>query len=291
MNRKALGKGINALIPDFEIGVPESNENGPAKNTELLIDEISPNRFQPRKYFDNDKLEELVTSIREYGVLQPVVVQKAESGYELVVGERRWRASKKVGLKKIPAVIREVSDAQALELAIIENIHRQDLNPIEEAEAYSRLSDEFALTQEMIAKKVGKSRTAVANTLRLLKLSRNIKEDLISGKLSMGHARALLGLDNTGQIETLRKEIFKQDLTVRQTESRVNSLKQPDLKKPVSLVSKKNIFIKDLEKQLESRLGTKVDINPKKKGGKLVVTYYTDDDLDRIQSLIGQNKR
>mgnify|MGYP003974096057 FL=1 len=291
MNRKALGKGINALIPDFEIGVPESNENGPAKNTELLIDEISPNRFQPRKYFDNDKLEELVTSIREYGVLQPVVVQKAESGYELVVGERRWRASKKVGLKKIPAVIREVSDAQALELAIIENIHRQDLNPIEEAEAYSRLSDEFALTQEMIAKKVGKSRTAVANTLRLLKLSRNIKEDLISGKLSMGHARALLGLDNTGQIETLRKEIFKQDLTVRQTESRVNSLKQPVSTKPVSLVSKKNIFIKDLEKQLESRLGTKVDINPKKKGGKLVVTYYTDDDLDRIQSLIGQNKR
>jgi len=195
-----------------------------------------------------------------------------------------------VGLKKIPAVIREVSDAQALELAIIENIHRQDLNPIEEAEAYSRLSDEFALTQEMIAKKVGKSRTAVANTLRLLKLSRNIKEDLISGKLSMGHARALLGLDNTGQIETLRKEIFKQDLTVRQTESRVNSLKQPVSTKPVSLVSKKNIFIKDLEKQLESRLGTKVDINPQKKGGKLVVTYYTDDDLDRIQNLIGQNK-
>ena len=218
------------------------------------------------------------------------MVQKAESGYELVVGERRWRASKKVGLKKIPAVIREVSDAQALELAIIENIHRQDLNPIEEAEAYSRLSDEFALTQEMIAKKVGKSRTAVANTLRLLKLSRNIKEDLISGKLSMGHARALLGLDNTGQIETLRKEIFKQDLTVRQTESRVNSLKQPVSTKPVSLVSKKNIFIKDLEKQLESRLGTKVDINPQKKGGKLVVTYYTDDDLDRIQNLIGQNK-
>ena len=195
-----------------------------------------------------------------------------------------------MGLKKIPAVIREVSDAQALELAIIENIHRQDLNPIEEAEAYSRLSDEFALTQEMIAKKVGKSRTAVANTLRLLKLSRNIKEDLISGKLSMGHARALLGLDNTGQIETLRKEIFKQDLTVRQTESRVNSLKQPVSTKPVSLVSKKNIFIKDLEKQLESRLGTKVDINPQKKGGKLVVTYYTDDDLDRIQNLIGQNK-
>ena len=290
MNRKALGKGINALIPDFEMGVPESHENGPAKNTELLIDEISPNRFQPRKYFDDDKLEELVTSIRDNGVLQPIVVQKVEAGYELVVGERRWRASKKAGLKKIPAVIREVTDAQALELAIIENIHRQDLNPIEEADAYARLADEFALTQEMIAKRVGKSRTAVANTLRLLKLSRNIKEDLISGKISMGHARALLGLDNAGQMEALRKEIFKQDLTVRQTESRVSRLKQSVSKKPVSLVSKKNIFIKDLEKEFERRLGTKVDIKPAKKGGKLVVTYYSDDDLDRIKELIGQSK-
>ena len=290
MNRKALGKGINALIPDFEMGVPKSHENGPAKNTELLIDEISPNRFQPRKYFDDDKLEELVTSIRDNGVLQPIVVQKVEAGYELVVGERRWRASKKAGLKKIPAVIREVTDAQALELAIIENIHRQDLNPIEEADAYARLADEFALTQEMIAKRVGKSRTAVANTLRLLKLSRNIKEDLISGKISMGHARALLGLDNAGQMEALRKEIFKQDLTVRQTESRVSRLKQSVSKKPVSLVSKKNIFIKDLEKEFERRLGTKVDINPAKKGGKLVVTYYSDDDLDRIKDLIGQSK-
>ena len=290
MNRKALGKGINALIPDFEMGVPESHENGPAKNTELLIDEISPNRFQPRKYFDDDKLEELVTSIRDNGVLQPIVVQKVEAGYELVVGERRWRASKKAGLKKIPALIREVTDAQALELAIIENIHRQDLNPIEEADAYARLADEFALTQEMIATRVGKSRTAVANTLRLLKLSRNIKEDLISGKISMGHARALLGLDNAGQREALRKEIFKQDLTVRQTESRVSRLKQPVPTKPVSLVSKKNIFIKDLAKELERRLGTKVDIKPAKKGGKLVVTYYSDDDLDRIKDLIGQNK-
>ncbi len=290
MNRKALGKGINALIPDFEMGVPESRENGPAKNTELLIDEISPNRFQPRKYFDDNKLEELVASIRENGVLQPILVQKSDTGYELVVGERRWRASKKAGLKKIPALIREVTDAQALELAIIENIHRQDLNPIEEADAYARLADEFALTQEMIAKRVGKSRTAVANTLRLLKLSRNIKEDLISGKISMGHARALLGLDNAGQREALCKEIFKQDLTVRQTESRVSRLKQPVPTKPVSLVSKKNIFIKDLAKELERRLGTKVDIKPAKKGGKLVVTYYSDDDLDRIKDLIGQNK-
>jgi len=287
VNRKALGKGINALIPDFEMGVPEAE---PSAANDLLVDEISPNRLQPRSYFDDTKLEELVTSIEEHGVLQPVVVQKADSGYELIAGERRWRASKKLGLKKIPAVIREVSDAQSLEIAIIENIHRQDLNPIEEAEAYARLANEFALTQEMVAKKVGKSRTAVANTLRLLKLSRKIKEDLISEKISMGHARALLGLENSKQMETLRKEIIKQDLTVRQTEGRVNKIKAGSVNKPGPPTAKKDIFIKDLEKDLARRLGTKVDISPKKNGGKLVVTYYSDDDLDRIQRLMGSKR-
>ena len=288
MNRKALGKGINALIPDFEMGVPEAE---PSAANDLLVDEISPNRLQPRSYFDDKKLEELVTSIEEHGVLQPVVVQKADSGYELIVGERRWRASKKLGLKKIPAVIREVSDAQSLEIAIIENIHRQDLNPIEEAEAYARLANEFALTQEMVAKKVGKSRTAIANTLRLLKLSRNIKEDLISEKISMGHARALLGLENSKQMEILRKEIIKQDLTVRQTEGRVNKIKAGSVNKPGPSTAKKNIFIKDLEKDLARRLGTKVDISTNKNGGKLVVTYYSDDDLDRIQGLMGSKRK
>ena len=290
MNRKALGKGINALIPDFEIGVPEpgvSGKQGVTQTRELLIDEISPNRFQPRKYFDDDKLEELVTSIRENGILQPVVVQKSETGYELVAGERRWRASKKAGLKKIPAMIREVSDTKALELAIIENIHRQDLNPIEEAEAYKRLAEDFSLTQEMIAEKVGKSRAAIANILRLLNLSRNIQENLISGKLSMGHARALLGLDNTGQMEAMCQEILKQGLTVRQTESKVNRLKKPEILKLASSMKKKNIFIRDLEKELERKLGTKVEVSPKKTGGKLVVSYYSDDDLERIQNLIG----
>ena len=288
MNRKALGKGINALIPEFENGVSEPDEQAVTRSRELLIDEISPNRFQPRKYFDNDKLEELVTSIRENGILQPVVVQKSETGYELIVGERRWRASKKVGLKKIPAVIRDVSNAQALELAIIENIHRQDLNPIEEAEAYARLAEEFAMTQEMIAKKAGKSRAGVANILRLLKLPRNIKENLISGKLSMGHARALLGLDNTGQMQAMYKNIFKHELTVRQTESQVNRLKKPALIKLEPTKNKNSIFIRNLEKELERKLGTKVNISPKKTGGKLVVAYYSDDDLERIQKLIGQ---
>ncbi len=290
MNRKALGKGINALIPDFEIGVHEpgvSDEQGVIQTRELLIDEISPNRFQPRKYFDDDKLEELVTSISENGILQPVVVQKSETGYELVAGERRWRASKKAGLKKIPAMIRQVSDTKALELAIIENIHRQDLNPIEEAEAYKCLAEDFSLTQEMIAEKVGKSRAAIANILRLLKLSRNIQENLILGKLSMGHARALLGLDNTVQMQAMCQEILKQGLTVRQTESKINRLKKPEILKLAPSVKKKNIFIRDLQKELERKLGTKVEVNPKKTGGKLVVSYYSDDDLERIKSLIG----
>jgi len=288
MNRKALGKGINALIPDFEKGVPEAEKS---LATDLLIDEISPNHLQPRNYFDDKKLNDLMTSIKEHGVLQPVVVQKVDSGFELIVGERRWRASKKLGLKKIPAVIREVNDEQSLEIAIIENIHRQDLNPIEEAEAYARLSNEFALTQEMVAEKVGKSRTAVANILRLLKLSRNIKEDLISEKISMGHARALLGLEESKQMETLRNEIVKQDLTVRQTESRVNKLKKGVLDKPITQKINKDIFTKDLEKDLARRLGTKVNILPKKNGGKLIVTYYSDDDLERIQMLMGNSNK
>ena len=284
MNRKALGKGINALIPEFEMGVQEVDSSS---TKDLLVDEILPNRMQPRSFFNDDKLEELVASIKEHGILQPVVVQKAGSGYELIVGERRWRASKKLGLKKIPAVIREVSDEQSLEIAIIENIHRQDLNPIEEAEAYARLCKEFALTQEMVADKVGKSRTAVANTLRLLKLSGSIKEDLVSGKISMGHARALLALENTKKMEALRKEIVKQNLTVRQTENQVNKLKIDSGKNSVHTGAQKDIFIKDLEKDLARRLGTKVEISPKKNGGKVVVIYYSDDDLERIQQLMG----
>ena len=288
MNRKALGKGINALIPDFEEGVPEAEKS---LATDLLIDEISPNHLQPRNYFDDKKLNDLMSSIKEHGVLQPVVVQKVDAGFELIVGERLWRASKKLGLKKIPAVIREVNDEQSLEIAIIENIHRQDLNPIEEAEAYARLSNEFELTQEMVAEKVGKSRTAVANILRLLKLSRNIKEDLISEKISMGHARALLGLEESKQMETLRNEIVKQDLTVRQTETRVNKLKKGVLDKPITQKINKDIFTKDLEKDLARRLGTKVNILPKKNGGKLIVTYYSDDDLERIQMLMGNSNK
>ncbi len=286
MNRKALGKGIEALIPDFEEGVPESEHTG--GSVDLLIDEIVPNRLQPRKHFDDEKFNELERSIREHGVLQPVIVQKGKKGYELVVGERRWRASKKAGLKKIPAIIREVTDTESLEIALIENLNRQDLNPIEEADGYARLANDLGLTQEKIAKRMGKSREAVANTIRLLKLPRKVKEDMIAGKLAMGHARALLGLSTEKEIEAMRRKIVGQVLTVRQTEAQVTQTKGETGNPAVKKKAKKDIFIRNLEMELERRLGTKVEIAPGKKGGKLIITYYSDDDLERIRGMVVQ---
>ena len=286
MNRKALGKGIEALIPDFEEGVPESEHTG--GSVDLLIDEIVPNRLQPRKHFDDEKFNELERSIREHGVLQPVIVQKGKKGYELVVGERRWRASKKAGLKKIPAIIREVTDTESLEIALIENLNRQDLNPIEEADGYARLANDLGLTQEKIAKRMGKSREAVANSIRLLKLPRKVKEDMIAGKLATGHARALLGLSTEKEIEAMRRKIVGQVLTVRQTEAQVTQTKGETGNPAVKKKAKKDIFIRNLEMELERRLGTKVEIAPGKKGGKLIITYYSDDDLERIRGMVVQ---
>ena len=284
MNRKALGKGINALIPDFEIGVPQSGGVGPGP-AEILVDDIVPNKLQPRKYFDDDKLEELVLSIQEKGILQPGIVQKGKGNhYKLIVGERRWRAGKKAGLKKIPAIIREVSTAESLEIAIIENIHRHDLNPIEEANAYSQLANEFGLTQEKLAKRLGKNRASIANTLRLLKLPKGVKEDMVAGRFSMGHARALLGLESAKDIEALRREIQKNDMNVRQTEERVRQLKTSS--SPKAPEKKKDIFLKTLETERGRKLGTKVDIIPNQKGGKVVITYYSNDDLERIRGMI-----
>ena len=286
MNRKALGRGIEALIPEFEKGVPDGKR--PEGLVNLLIDEIVPNRLQPRKSFDDQKFNELERSIREKGVLQPIIVQKGVTGYELVAGERRWRASKKSGLKKIPAIIREVSDTESLEIALIENLHRQDLNPIEEAEGFARLANDFGLTQETIAKRMGKSRGAVTNTIRLLKLPRRVKEDVINGMLTGGHARALLGLNSEKIIECFRQKILGQVLNVRQTEALVNQAKQNTGEVINKGVQRKDIFIRNLETTLERSLGTKVEITPTKKGGKLTIKYYSDDDLERIQAMFIQ---
>jgi ParB family chromosome partitioning protein len=284
VNRKALGKGINALIPNFAMEVSSNAKT--SGMVELLIDEISPSRTQPRKDFNDVKLKELENSIRENGVIQPIVVQKRGEGYEIICGERRWRASRKAGLRKIPAVIREVSNTQSLQMALIENIHRQDLNPIEEAQAYKRLSHEFGLTQEVIARQVGKNRTTVANYLRLLKLSKGFQDDLITGQLTMGHARAMLALETEREMEEARREVLRKNMNVRQVESYVQTKKRAAGTKPKSKIAGKDIFIKDLEKEFQRHLGTKVEITPGKKGGKLVVLYYSIDDLNRIRDMI-----
>ena len=284
MNRKALGKGINALIPNFGTETPSGAT--PTGMVELLIEEVSPGETQPRKDFNDLKLKELESSIRENGVIQPIVVQKRGGGYEIICGERRWRASRKAGLRKIPAIIREVSDTQSLQMALIENIHRQDLNPIEEAEAYKRLSQDFGLTQEVIAQQVGKNRATVANYLRLLKLSKGFQGDLITGRLTMGHARAMLAMETEREMEEVRLQVIKQNMNVRQLEFYIRSKKNPTGVKPKEKVVNKDIFLKDLEKEFQRHLGTKVELTPAKKGGKLVVFYYSIDDLNRIRDMI-----
>jgi len=287
MNRKALGKGINALIPNFERGLSEvESEKVREGVTHISIEEIEPNVNQPRKLFDNRKMDELVASIREHGIIQPVIVQKAKKGYELIVGERRWRAARLAKLKKIPVVVREVTDKESLQLAIIENIHRQDLNPIEEAEAYSRLIKDFSFTQEEVSKRVGKDRTSVANYLRLLKLSPSIRKDLIVGRLTMGHARALLGLSAEKDIHNLRDEIIRKDLNVRQAEALVKNINRKPKQTRHIKSDKGDVFVKDLEKQFQKHLGTKVKISPGKKGGKVTITYYNNEDLDRVCDMI-----
>lgn len=287
MNRKALGKGLNALIPEFELGFSE-NEGGHGGFL-LLIDEIAPNENQPRKLIDDDKLDALAESIKEKGIIQPIVVQTTASGYQIVVGERRWRAAKKAGLKKIPAIVREIGDKESLEIAIIENIHRQDLNPIEEATAYSRLAEDFGLKQEEIAKRVGKNRASIANYMRLLKLSRPLQEDIVAERLTMGHARALLALSSAKAAESVRQKILHDGLNVRQTEALVRKAVEQGETQPEKRPGKKDIFIRNIEMEAERKFGSKVQILPGKKGGKVIISYYSDEDLERILGLIASD--
>lgn len=276
MQRKALGKGLGALIP-LE---PLENKNDSGKGvSEIPIDKISLGRFQPRKVFNEEPLEELVHSVKKKGILQPVIVQKNKTGYELVAGERRLRAAKAANLKNIPAMIMNLSDLETLEVALFENIHRQDLNTIEEANVYYRLSQEFNLTQEEIAKRVGKDRSSIANFLRLLKLPQEIKKDIAENKLTMGHARALLSLANINEQLKLRNLILKKDLSVRQVESRIKRFKADP---PKSNKEKPDLFHKDLEENLKKSLGTKVSITKESKGGKIVIHFHSDEELERI---------
>ena len=257
----------------------------------VRISEVEPNRDQPRKYFDDEKLEELSESIKTYGILQPILVQKKDGYYEIIAGERRWRAALKAGLKEIPVIIREYTDKEILELSLIENIQREDLNPIEEAEAYKRLIDEFGMSQEEMAKRVSKSRSAVANSLRLLKLEGDVRKMLVDGQLSMGHARALLPLEIAEeQIEVARKVADRQ-LSVRETEKLVRDILKTGAGSGTKAVKTEQpqedpsiaVIYKQIEERLQQTLHTKVQIQRKRNGhGKLLIDFYNSDDLDKI---------
>ena len=257
----------------------------------VRISEVEPNRDQPRKYFDDEKLEELSESIKTYGILQPILVQKKDGYYEIIAGERRWRAALKAGLKEIPVIIREYTDKEILELSLIENIQREDLNPIEEAEAYKRLIDEFGMSQEEMAKRVSKSRSAVANSLRLLKLEGDVRKMLVDGQLSMGHARALLPLEIAEeQIEVARKVADRQ-LSVRETEKLVRDILKTGSGSGTKAVKTEQpqedpsiaVIYKQIEERLQQTLHTKVQIQRKRNGhGKLMIDFYGSDDLDKI---------
>ncbi len=279
MSKQPLGRGLSALIPE------SAKKQSAERIVNISVDDISPNPYQPRIQMNSELLEELSASIKEKGVVQPIIVRSlGNDKYELVAGERRLRACKLAGLQEIPAIIKEVSDVEAMEIAITENIQREDLNSIELAKAYSALMTQFNLTQEQLAQAVGKSRPAVANILRLLQLPYEVQENVLAGKLSMGHARALLALENESLQINLCKKIIEMELSVRQTERMVQKL----LSQPKSDKTKKilNAEITAVEKRLRTLLATQVKIRQSGKKGKIEIEFYSTDDLDRITKIL-----
>ena len=281
MQKQALGKGLGALIPD--LSTLDDREKKALGITEIELDKIIPNEYQPRKIFDDGKLRELASSIKEQGVIQPIIVHRAGSGYQLIAGERRWRASRIAGLRTIPALVKEASKRELLEMALIENIQREDLNPLEAAEAYKRLQDEFKLTQEDLARRVGKERSTVTNFLRILHLPKEVKQDIASGSLSMGHAKALLSLERSRDQVQAAALIAKKGLSVREAEALAARLKRPPKEKKARL----GHDLQAVEEKLKKALGTKVSITSKSKGGRIVIEYYSAEELDRILEKIG----
>jgi ParB family chromosome partitioning protein len=277
MQRKALGRGLEALIPKTK------NLTDSSGIMQVPIEDIFPGKMQPRKDFDEKSLKDLASSIKEKGILQPPIVQSKNDGYELIAGERRWRAAQIAGLSKIPVIIKDLSGSEALEVALIENIQRKDLNPIEEASVYKRLIDDFNLTQETLSKRLGKDRSSLANYLRLLKLPQLIKQDLVNGTLSMGHARALLALFFPGKLFEVRNSVVKKGLSVRATEALIKRMNNPQ-KKPDK--KSKNVFIVDLENKLQKSFGTRVKIKTSNKGGKIEISFFSNNDLNRIIKII-----
>lgn len=289
------GKGMEALI-NTQIGnlhnamdeALVSNKN----SIEIDINKIEPNKKQPRKTFEENSLEELASSIKEYGIVQPLIVRKNEDFYEIVAGERRWRAAKIAGLKKVPAIIRDYESDLAFEIALIENIQRENLNPIEEALSYKRLNEEFNLSQDKIAEKVGKNRTTITNSMRLLNLDERVQNFIIEGKITSGHARALLTLtDNEIQFE-LAEKIIEDCLSVRETENLVKHISELKSKEKENSNEQKSTFdnssYKKIENDLKNIFGTKVKLSNKKNKGKIEIEYYSNEDLDRLLSIFNK---
>ena len=281
MKRRGLGRGLDSLIP-------KSQETESEGYRMVSTDLLKPNPSQPRKQFEQGALEELAESIKENGVIQPLVVRKKNGGFEIVAGERRWRAAKIAKLEKLPVVVRTATDQDVAELTLIENIQREDLNPIEEAEAYEKLAERFGLTHEEIAKKTGKNRSVVTNHLRLLKLSEKAKKALVSGAITAGHARALLAAFSPEQMDSLLGEVLRKDLTVRKTEALVKK-KNRSAQPPPEFTSgavEEDIFTRELTEELSGKFSTKVRISHSKTKGKIEIEYYSPEELERIVGIL-----
>jgi ParB family transcriptional regulator, chromosome partitioning protein len=277
----ALGRGLDALLPDID-----SIEDTPRAYFECDIERIRPNRYQPRQRFLDNELQEMAISIKQQGIIQPLLVRMDDTGYELITGERRLRAAKKAGLKQVPVIVKTISDTEMLEMSIVENVQRENLNPIEEAEAYHRLINEFNLTQDQAATRVGKSRSAVANVLRLRQLPGQIKAGIMDGTLSMGHARALLGISSAARQIALWRTVVAKKLSVRETERLAKLFKaKKEPSKRSSTRSEQRYFL-SLAEDLSRRFGTKVQIKQRGEKGKLEIEFYSNDDLDRLLGLL-----
>jgi len=280
MAKGGLGKGLNAFFSNVEIEKEESIK-------EINITDCRPNPYQPRKFFDQEAIEELKQSIIEHGILQPLIVRKTIKGYEIVVGERRYRAAREAKLEKVPVVIRELTEQQMMELAVLENLQREDLSPIEEAAAYQMLMEKLKITQEVLAKRLGKSRPHIANHVRLLSLPAKIQELISDGNISMGHGRALLGLRKKESIAKVVEKVIKEELNVRQLEQLIQELNEHVSRETKKPIKEKDIFIKEQESSLRERFGTNVHIKQAKNKGKIEIEFFSKEDLERILDMLG----
>ena len=276
--RPALGRGLSALIPDTPAAAPAASDRA----LDVDVDLLRPNKFQPRTHMDDERIDELSRSIRGNGIIQPIVVRKVDKGYESIAGERRWRAAQRAGLLKVPVVVRDIPDDRLLAAALIENIQREDLNPIEEATAYRRLADEFHLTQEQIADAVGKDRSSIANFVRLLRLPQEVRSNLASNALSMGHARALLALPDEASQLRLARDIVSRNLSVRETEALVKKQGSGEDGKTGKEEKKADVHTRAAEDKLRLALGTRVRIKRQGKAGRIEIDFVNEDELQRL---------